>query len=150
MSELDAYGIAVRVLMLIPVHHRTCMWASELDHGVMEEGPVLWITFFKSCGQPSASLTWAEIKPMGENANLAEAAWCFGKCSAVNVSVPDITVYLQRCCGLHALMGQSGFGGTKGTYTVLGRWIYCGWSVDVYKGVWLSSPWDLAYKWACI
>lgn len=30
----------------------------------------------------------------------------------------NTTGYLQRCCGVQALMGQSCFGGTSGTYTI--------------------------------
>ncbi|XP_053538195.1 disks large homolog 3 isoform X3 [Ictalurus punctatus] len=43
------------------------------------------------------------------------------KGSAANVLVPDTTAHLQRSCGVRASTGQSCFGGTRGTYTILGK-----------------------------
>lgn len=42
--------------------------------------------------------------------------------SAANVLVADTTGYHQRSCGVHALMGQSCFGSTRGAYTILDGW----------------------------
>ena len=44
------------------------------------------------------------------------------KGSAPNILVPDTTAHLQGYSGVHASMGQGGFGSKRGTNTVLGRW----------------------------
>lgn len=47
------------------------------------------------------------------------------KVSAAKVLVPDITAQTSEVLWSHALMDQSSFGGTKGTYTILGREFKC-------------------------
>lgn len=41
----------------------------------------------------------------------------------VNILVPDTTAHFRRSYGVHALMTQSCFGDTKGTYTISSRWL---------------------------
>ena len=57
--------------------------ASELHHGVMEEGGLAYITFsFTSCGWLAyLGSTWHH-DALWEEGQLAEAVWCFGQCSA--------------------------------------------------------------------
>ena len=59
------------------------------------------------------------------------------KGSGVNVLVPDTTVHLQGCSGVHASMGQGCSGNKRGTKTILGRWYQCyAWLVYICYMVW--------------
>lgn len=43
--------------------------------------------------------------------------------TVANSFVPDSTAHTS--CGVHASTGQSCLGGTRETYTILGRWLKC-------------------------
>ena len=85
-------------------------WASELDHGAMEEGGLVWwIMFsFTSCGWPGVcvSLTWethGTRKHYGKKAS--RQIWCFGQCSDLGSCYPcgcyfDMYHLPKHCCRL--------------------------------------------------